>query len=118
MELPPKPPPPPEDVQLDTRTVGRRWKEPPEVAERLLIEGGVPLIDIPQPPRKGVTLAELLAFEECWRKALAERQARWETERAELRRREEERDKRQAEARAKMEQRKSAADRTLEEVVS
>ena len=114
MELPPVPPPPPTEVRLDTRAVGRRWKEPPEVAERLLIEGGVPLIEIPQPPRKGVTLAELLAFEERWRKAEAERQARWEAERAELRKREEERDRKQAEARARMEQKKAEADRLVE----
>lgn len=115
MELPPAPPPPPEQVQLDVRAIGRRWKEPPEVAERLLVEGGVPLVEIPQPPRKGVTLAELLAFEERWRKTDAERQARWEAERVELRKREEERDKRQAEARARMEQRKAEADLIVEE---
>jgi hypothetical protein len=114
MELPPAPPPPPEKVQLDMRVVGRRWKEPPEVAESLLIKGGVPLVEIPQPPRRGVTLAELLAFEERWRKADAERQARWEAERAELRRREEERDHRQAEARARMEQKRAEADRLME----
>lgn len=114
MELPPEPPPPPDQVRLDTRAIGRRWKEPAEVAERRLIEGGVPLIDIPQPPRRGTTLAELLAFEERWRKLTAERQARWDVERAELRRREEERDLRQAEARARLERKKTEADKLVE----
>jgi hypothetical protein len=114
MELPPAPPPPPEQVQLDMQMVGRRWKEPPQVAERHLVKGGVPLVEIPQPPRKGVTLAELLAFEERWRKAEAERQSRWEAERAELRKREEERDRKQAEARARLERKKTEADRLVE----
>jgi hypothetical protein len=96
------------------RVVGRRWKESAEVAERMLVEGGVPFIEIAQPARRGVTLAELLAFEERWRKAEGDRQARWEAERAELRKREEERDRLQAEARARMEQRKAEADLIVE----
>jgi hypothetical protein len=113
MELPPSPPPPPEQVQLDVRAIGRRWKEPPEVAERILVKAGVQLIDIPQPPRKGLTLAELLAFEEHWRQAEAERQARIEAERAELRRREEERDQRHTEARERLRLKKLEADKIV-----
>ena len=79
-----------------------------------IFEGGVLLVDIPQPPRKGVTMAELLAFEERWRQSEKERRARWEAERAELRKREEERDRKQAEARARMEQKKAEADRLVE----
>lgn len=110
MELPPSPPPPPEQVQLDVRAIGRRWKEPPEVAEKILTQSGVQLIDIPQPPRKGTTLAALLAFEQRWREAEKERQARVETERKGLRRRQDERDKRHAEARAQLQRKQEEAD--------
>jgi hypothetical protein len=111
MKLPPAPPPPPDQVTLDTHAIGRRWKEPHEVAERRLIQAQIPLLDIPQPPRKGVTLSTLLAFEDRWRKEQAERQIRWETERKET-------ERRQAEARARLAQKQAEADRLVEEAAT
>jgi hypothetical protein len=108
MELPPAPPPSPDQIQLDLRAIGRRWKEPAEIAERRLIQADIPLIDIPQPPRRGVTLATLLAFEERWRREQSEQQARWKAEC-------EERERRQAEARERLAQRQAEADKLVAE---
>jgi hypothetical protein len=111
MNLPPAPPPPPEEVKLDTRQIGRRWKEPYEVVEKILAQGGVTFLEIPQPPRRGITLAALLEFEAQWRRTQAEQQARWKAECEEM-------ERRQSEARERLAQRQAEADKLVAEAAT
>jgi hypothetical protein len=106
MELAPTPPPPPEKEPLDFRKVARRWHTPPEVAEQILTQGGASFCDIPQPPRRGITLAALLIFEENWRQSEAEAAVKHQ-----------ELERRQAEAREKLALKQAEADRLVEEAL-
>lgn len=69
-------PDPPETVVLDFYKIARRWKADLLTVEAELQQAGTEIIDIPQPPKKGVKLSELLRFEAQRREALASRNAR------------------------------------------
>lgn len=75
------PPEPPDRIILDLQKVARRWQgvNVPTV-EAELQRGGVEIVDIPQKPKKGVRLSDLLAFEERWRQAEIEREKRREAD--------------------------------------
>jgi hypothetical protein len=66
---PPTPPKPPEEVLIVLPTVARRWDSRTEAVETVLQRAGVQIIDVPQRPKKGVRLSDLLAFEANWRLA-------------------------------------------------
>jgi hypothetical protein len=102
------PPEPPEKIVVDLRKILPRWpgSDLPTI-EEVLTKAGVELVEIPQKPRKGVRLSDLLAFEERWREA--------ELERAERHRLVTERQRQAAERTA---QRNTAADRLPKEVGS
>jgi hypothetical protein len=77
------PPEPPDRVVLDLQKVGRRWGGLDALtAEAELQRAGIVLVDIPQKPKKGVRLSDLLEFEEQWRQAEAEKKQRHAAARA------------------------------------
>jgi hypothetical protein len=83
-------PPPPEEVIYDLRWIARRWKTDAIVVEDLLQRGGVGLVDIPQPSKKGVRFSDLLRFEAQRRETLAAREIQREAECKEQERRQSE----------------------------
>jgi hypothetical protein len=105
------PPEPPDRIVLDLQKIGRRWGGVDALsAEAELRRAGIELVDIPQKPKKGVRLSDLLVFEECWRQSEIEKEKQREearkrhlqaNERARLRK--EEADHRVAEVLAKQE---------------
>ena len=54
----------PEEVLLDLQRIARRWDSHTIVVEEQLKRGGVEIIEIPQRPKRGCRLSDLLAFEE------------------------------------------------------
>jgi hypothetical protein len=77
------PPEPPDQVVLDLHKVGRRWGGVDAfTAEAELQRAGIVLVEIPQKPKKGVRLSDLLQFEEHWRQAEIEKKERQAAARA------------------------------------
>jgi hypothetical protein len=75
------PPEPPERIVLDLQKVGRRWQGVDALTvEAELERAGVELVSVPQKPKKGVRLSDLLAFEEQWRQAELEREKQREAD--------------------------------------
>ncbi len=70
---PPVLPKPPDETLVDFHAVGRRWNTHSVIAEKTLSQSGVPFFDIPQKPKRGVRLSDLLAFEQQWRENEAAR---------------------------------------------
>jgi hypothetical protein len=101
-------PPPPEEVVYDLRWVARRWQSDLIVVEELLQQGGVEFVDIPQPAKKGIRLADLLRFEAQRREAIAARDVRLTEDMARQKQQQQ-----QAQDRART--RKEAADRLVAE---
>jgi hypothetical protein len=97
------PPEPPDRIVLDLQKVARRWRgvDAPTV-EVELHRAGIELVDIPQKPKKGVRLSDLLAFEERWRQAELEREKRREADH-----------KRHLEANERLRLRKQEADKLI-----
>jgi hypothetical protein len=100
--------------ELDKSTVlpilkiAKRWDTLKEVAEGVLKNAGVELIQLPQRPRLGVRLRDLLDFEERLRADRAKEKAERDMQEAEN-------GKRHAAARERMRHKQEEADRIVEE---
>jgi len=57
-----------EEKKLSFSTIAARWRVPAALVRYELERAGVPMVDVVQPPRKGVRLSDLLAFEESVRR--------------------------------------------------
>jgi hypothetical protein len=77
----PKPTVPVEERKLSLNQVGARWRTPTAIVRFELEKAGVPFVDVEQKPRKGVRLADLLAYEAKLRSEMARPRNR-ESERA------------------------------------
>ena len=71
---PPTPPKPPEHVIVLLQSIARRWDSQSAVIENVLRENDVEILDVPQKPRKGCRLSDLLAFEARWRLSMEREQ--------------------------------------------
>jgi hypothetical protein len=60
----PDPPIPVEQQRISLERIARRWRRPVSHVRILLLQAGVPLINVPRSPTEGVKLTDLLAYEE------------------------------------------------------
>jgi hypothetical protein len=99
---PPTPPKPPEHILVTLQVIARRWDSYSAAVEKVLRENDVEILDVPQRPRKGCRLSDLLSFEARWRLTMEqERQAQVAAHKDAIergRRRKEEADRRVVEA--------------------
>jgi hypothetical protein len=76
---PPIPPKPPEHVLVLLHSIARRWDSRTEAVETVLRANNIEIVDVPQRPRKGCRLSDLMVFEAAWRLSMQqEREAQLE----------------------------------------